>query len=151
MPYTKEQKEQIEAVTRTLLQKTAFFCGQYLDEECCSLAQQVILKMKRKRVVPFLSGNPNVWAAAIIYALGQINCLFDQASQPYVSPADITKHFGAAQSTVGQKAKVIRDMLGMEPYHPDYSTSTMLESSPFKDMVMVNGFIVPTRLLTPED
>lgn len=106
--------------------------------------------MKRKHQVPFLRGRVNTWAGAIIYALGQINFLFDRSSEPYASPDDIAGFFGVSKSTLGQKAKLIRDMFKMRYWDPEFSTPDMRESDPFKNMVMMDGLIVPVDMLPPE-
>lgn len=82
--------------------------------------------------------------------MGQINFLFDDSSEPYVAAADIPRHFWVSQSTVGQKAKAIRDMFDLYPFHPEFSTQLMRESDPTRDMVMINGFVVPVSMLPPE-
>jgi len=46
-------------------------------EDYKQLSEKLILKMKRKRNVPFMTGRLEIWAGAIIYALGRINFLFD--------------------------------------------------------------------------
>jgi len=131
MPRTKKDKEKIEAISQELIRLTGEFCDQHLDEEYKQLAEKLILKMKRKRQVPFLRGRVNTWAAATIYALGQINFLFDQSFEPYIAAGDIPKHFGVSQSTVGQKAKLIRDTFGLFYWHPEFSTQAMRDSNPF--------------------
>jgi hypothetical protein len=150
MARTDAEKAQIEASARTLIEQTGAFCDQYLDAEYKELVEKLILKMKRKRTVPFLSGRVSVWAAAVLYALGQINWLFDADSQPHVAPADIAKHFGVAQSTVSQKAKTIRDMFDMDGWNSEFATQANRRENPMADMVMVNGFVVPLKMLPPE-
>ena len=108
------------------------------------------MKMKRKRQVPFLRGRVNTWAAAIIYALGQINFLFDRSFEPHVAAGDIPKYFGVSQGTVGQKAKTIRDMFDLCYWHPEFSTQRMRDDDPHRGRVMIDGFIVPISMLAPE-
>ncbi len=147
---TQAEKDQIESIAQTLIQMTGEFCARHLDAEYERLCEQLILKMKRKRQPPFLSGRLTTWAAGVIYALGQINFLFDRDTQPYISPGQIAEHFGVSKSTVGQKAKQIRDMFDLSCWHPEFSTEDMLATSPFKNMVVIDGFIVPVELLKPE-
>ncbi|NOR78038.1 MAG: hypothetical protein GQ523_06390 [Methanophagales archaeon] len=45
------------------------------------LCEKLIRKMSRKRNVPFLSGRMEIWAVAIIHALGSINFLFDTSKE----------------------------------------------------------------------
>ena len=150
MARAKTDKERIEGVSQELIRLTGEFCDLHLDQEYKQLAKKLILRIKRKRQVPFPRGRVNTWAAAVIYALGQINFLFDRSFEPYVAAADISKHFDASQSTVGQKAKLIRDMFDLCPWHPEFSIQTMQDSDPHKGKVMIDGFIVPIRLLPPE-
>jgi len=150
MARARADKEKIEATSRQLLQLTGEFCDQHLDDDYKQLCEKVILKMKRKRQVPFLSGRVNTWAASIIYALGQINFLFDRSFEPYVSADDIANHFGLSKSTIGQKAKKIRDMFKMDYWDREFATRRMAESNPMKNMVMINDLIVPADMLSPE-
>jgi hypothetical protein len=150
MARTKAEKEKIETISQTLIQMTGEFCDQYLDEDYKQLAEKLVLKMKRKRQVPFLRGRASTWAAAIIYALGQINFLFDRSFEPYVAASEIPEYFGVSQSTVGQKAKTIRDMFDLCYWHPEFSTQHMHDSNPRKRLVMIDGLVVPVSMLPPE-
>ncbi len=150
MARTKAEKEKIEAISQRLLELTGEFCDQYLDDDYKQLCKKMILKMKRKRQIPFLSGRVNTWAASIIYALGQVNFLFDRDTKPYVSADDVANHFGVVKSTIGQKAKKIRDMFKMGYWDSEFATRSTAESNPLQNMVMVNGLIVPANMLEPE-
>ena len=133
-----------------LIEMTSGFCDEYLDEDYKQLCKKLIGKMSRKRNVPFLSGRIEIWAAAIVYAIGSINFLFDQSFEPFASGDDICNYFGTSKSTTPQKAKVIRDMFKLGYWDKEFSTSHMLQSSPFSNLVMVNGFIVNKRSLPPQ-
>jgi hypothetical protein len=89
-----------------------------------------------------------IWAAAIIYAIGQINFLFDQSFLPYNSPDEICSYFHTSKSTTSQKARIIRDMFHLGYYDEEFSTKKMQDSDPMKNMVMtIDGFIVPKDML----
>jgi hypothetical protein len=145
-----KDKTIIAEKAQRLIEMTARFCDEYLDEDYKQLCEKLIRKMSRKRNVPFLSGRIEIWAAATVYALGQINFLFDRSFKPYASADDICNYFGTTKSTTSQKAKVIRDMFKLGHWDKEFSTSHMMESSPFSNLVMVNGFIVDKRSLPPE-
>jgi hypothetical protein len=91
-----------------------------------------------------------IWAAAVVYALGSNNFLFDKSFAPYATGEDICNFFGTSKSTTAQKSKVIRDMFKMGYYDRDFSTKHMKENSPFPNLVMINGLIVDKRYLPPE-
>jgi hypothetical protein len=79
----------------------------------------------------------------VVYALGQINFLFDKSSEPNVSANDICDYFGTRQSTTSQKAKTIRDMFKMRYFDEEFSTERVQKNNPFNEFVMINGLIVP--------
>ena len=140
----------IEEKMQKLIEMTAGFCDEYLDEDYKQLCEKLIRKMSRKRNVPFLSGWIEIWAAAIVYAIGSINFLFDQSFEPYAGGDDICNYFDTSKSTTSQKAKVIRDMFKLGYWDKEFSTSHMTQSSPFSNLVMVNGLIGDKRSLPPE-
>jgi len=148
MARSQDEKEKIETISQELIRLTGEFCDKYLDDEYKQLSEKLLLKMKRKRQVPFLLGRTNTWAASVIYALGQINFLFDRDVEPHVAPDDIAEHFGVAKSTVGQKAKKIRDMFGLSYWSPEFSTQTMQDHNPFKRMQILDGLWIIRR---PDD
>jgi len=77
--YIDMTKEEIKLIEKNLIELTSEFCAQKLDEDYAQLCIKLIQKMGRKRDVPFQSGKVEIWAAAVIYALGSINFLFDKA------------------------------------------------------------------------
>ena len=144
-----KEKKIVGEKAQKLLEMTGSFCREYLDEDYKQLCEKLIGKMNRKRNVPFLSGRMEIWAAAIIYALGSVNFLFDGSFKPYATADDICNFFGTSKSTTAQKAKLIRDMFKMGYYDREFSTAHMRENSPFSNFVMMNGFIVDKRSLPP--
>ena len=140
-------KEKINTIKQELIKLTSEFCSKYLDEEYKKLSEKLILKMSRKRNVPFLSGRINVWAAGVIYSLGQVNFLFDKSFEPYVTPDDICNYFETSKSTTSQKAKIIRDMFKMDYWNSEFATEMMKKNNPLNDIVMVNGLAIPKDML----
>lgn len=143
-------KDLIEQRMQKLITMTVRFCDAYLNEDYKQLCEKLIRKMSRKRNVPFLSGKMEIWAAAIIHALGSINFLFDPNFEPYVRAAGISDYFGTSKSTVSQKAKMIRDMFKMGYWDDEFSTIHMKENNPLSDLVMVDDMIVDTMSLPPD-
>ena len=106
--------------------------------------------MGRKREVPYRRGKLEIWASAVIYAIGSINFLFDKSFEPYVTSDQICKYFGAKKSTVSNKASQIKNMFNLSYFNPEFSTDRMQASSPFSSMVMVDGLILPIKSLSIE-
>ena len=149
MARTKAQKEQIAIVSRELMALTGAFCDQHLSAECGELAAKLIRKMGRKREVPFLYGRLETWAAAIVYALCQINYLFDPKAEAHTTPNEIADYFGVGRKYVGVKAKVVRDMFRLRPWDEEFSTQELRDADPAKKVLMVDGQPVPDHPLNP--
>jgi hypothetical protein len=148
MPMT--DKATITTKTQQLLELTNAFSDAYLDDDYKRLCEKLIRKMSRKRVIPFMSGKPETWAAGVVHALGMINFLFDRSFAPYVSSADIATFFGVGQSTVQQKSKTIRDMFKMRYYDLEWMTEYMASRNPLARLIMVDGIPVDAGTLPPE-
>lgn len=135
-------KEAVRAKQSQLLALTSTYCKTHVNDEYAELCSQLIGKMARKRDIPFLSGRIDIWAAAVVYAIGSINFLFDKNTVPYVQSDSICEHFNVTKSTVSQKSKRIRDMFQMGPFASEFLTEQRRRDNPFTRMVMVNGLIV---------
>lgn len=124
------KNEAIKLKEKKLIEMTSSFCDENLDEEYKDLCVKVIQKLGRKHDVPFKRGKLEIWASGIIYALGQINFLFDKSFEPYASPDDICNYFSTKKSTVSNKARDIRDMLKMKQHDEEFLTKSIFESMP---------------------
>ena len=112
-------KQAIKTAKDELIKLTQSFCKQYLDNEYEVLSKKMIDKLSRKRQVPYLSGRREIWAGAIINAIGTINFLFDPTIKPHVTTSQIAEYFGTSTSTLGQKGKLIRDMFKLDHWNPE--------------------------------
>ena len=140
----------VEEYKQKLIEEAKKFCDKYLNQEYSQLCEKMIEKMSRKRIVPFMSGRGEIWVAAIIYAIGSVNFLFDPSFKPYVSTDDICNYFGVSKSTTAQKAKVIRDMFKMSQWNGEFFTTYMKETNPFLSNVFLDGMPIPISSLPEE-
>jgi hypothetical protein len=136
------EKHQIQEKQEKILVLIQQFCTAHLDEEYYEISERLVKKMGRKRAVPFVSGQVEIWAAAVIHAIGSVNFLFDKASKPYTSIDEINDFFGTKKTTTGGKSKIIRDLFKMTYYDKEFSTKALQASSPFNNLMMFNGLIV---------
>jgi hypothetical protein len=139
---THNDKQHLQTLQRQLTDLTAAFCKQHADAEYEGLCKKLIDKMARKRTVPFLSGRVEIWAAAIVYALGSINFLFDKSFPPYATPDTLCNYYQVSKRTVAQKAKLIRDMFKLGYFDPEFSTERMIKNNPLARLTMVDGLLV---------
>ena len=136
------EKHQIQEKQDQILALIKQFCTAHLDEEYYEISERLVKKMGRKRAVPFVSGQIDIWAAAVIHAIGSVNFLFDKSSKPYTSIEEINHFFGTKKTTTGGKSKIIRDLFKMTYYDKEFSTKALQESSPFNNLMMFNGLIL---------
>jgi len=122
-------------------------CADLLDEEYAGLARQVVAKLARKRPSPLQSGRAATWAGGVVWALGQVNFLSDPSSKPYVAHDDLADAFGLSKSTLGQKAKQIRDMLKMTWATPEFLRAERIDDNPMIWFIEVNGLPFDAREL----
>ena len=145
-----EIREKILKREKKLLKLTSSCCEKKLDDDYRQLCEKLIRKMGRKIDVPFQRGKLEIWAAAVVYALGKINFLFDKSFDPFMKAEAISEYFGTKNSTVSNKARLIQDMFDLQYFDSVFSTQKMMHGNPFLNMVVVDGFAVPLDSL-PED
>jgi hypothetical protein len=120
-------------------------CSAILDEEYADLARRAVAKLARKRPSPLSGGRRATWAAGVLYALGQVNFLFDPASEPYATAEQLSQAAGVAKSTMSGKAKHVRDLLRIGHFSPEFQRADVAERNPLVWMIEVNGFVVDAR------
>jgi hypothetical protein len=125
-------------------------CADLLDEEYAGLARQVVAKLARKRASPLQSGWAATWAGGVVWALGQVNFLSDRSTEPYVAHDDLAAAFGLSKSTLGQKAKQIRDTLKMTWATPEFLRAERIDDNPMIWFIEVNGLPFDARELPIE-
>lgn len=104
--------EKIKERQSELIDLVSGFCDDELNDEYKGLAIDLIGRMAEEEA--FKRGKLEIWASAVIYALGQVNSLFDKSEELNKTPDDICDFFDTKKSTVSQKAKAIREMFDMD-------------------------------------
>lgn len=139
--------EKLRAIYDEIVALTDQICGEHLSQEYVDLSRKMAATLARKRPSPLASGRAKTWAAAIVYALGQINFLFDKTQTPYISARDLCALFDVSQNSASAKAKQIRDTLNIDLFNHNWLRPSQLGDHPAVWMVSVNGFIVDIRRL----
>lgn len=137
--------EKTKVKQEKIIDMVSSFCDDKLDEEYKELSIKLVEKMGRKHDVPFKRGRLDIWASAVIYALGQINFLFDKHSKPYASPDMICDYFGTKKSTVSDKARIIRETLKIREFNEEFSTVIRLAYTPKMYIEPKSGLIIPVN------
>jgi hypothetical protein len=116
-----------QAVYDSVVAPTDAFCRDHLNDEYRDLAQAMTAALCRKRPKPLTSG-PG--PAGSSNAFGQLNFLSDEASQPYMTMAEVCAGFGVSQSTAFAKARVITDALHTGRINPAWMLRSLVDRSP---------------------
>ena len=140
----------MRATAERVIGLTDQVCADLLDAEYAGLARHVVAKLARKRPSPLLGGRAATWAGGVVWALGQVNFLFDPSAKPYVTHDDLADAFGLSKSTLGQKAKQIRDMLKMTWATPEFLRAERIDDNPMIWFIEVNGLPFDARELAVE-
>src|SRR5436309_1073929 len=95
------------------------FCAERLDAEYAELCRKLVAKLARKRPSPLERGDPRIWAAAALYTVGSLNFIFDREQELHMSGDELSALTGIPKSTMANKAKAIRDLLGPHRLDPE--------------------------------
>jgi hypothetical protein len=132
---------------RAIIQVADAACDEHLDAEYGRLAQRLIARLARKRPSPLARGDVRIWAAGVIYALGQVNYLFDRAQTPHLTADQLAERLGVVKTTMANKASLINRTLGIGVFEPDLTRVAVLEQHPMAWLVEVDGLVVDARAL----
>ena len=142
----KSMKSKFDEVTAL----TDPFCRERLNEEYRQLVREAAAALCRKRPSPLMRGRTDIWACAIVLAVGSPNFLHDRSQDPYMSSADVCSTFGVKQTTGTNKAALVRGTLGIRPLEVDWCLPSRLESHPLAWLIEVNGLLVDARYMPRE-
>jgi hypothetical protein len=125
-------------------------CHEHLDDEYGRIARQLVARLARKRPSPLARGDAGIWAAGVVYAIGQINFLFDPTQTPHLTAKQLAERLGVVQTTVANKAGLIKRTLDIGIFEPDLTREAMLVQHPMAWIVEVDGLLIDARTLPPE-
>jgi len=135
---------------QAIMEVTDAACREHLDEEYGRISRRLVARLARKRPSPLARGDVRIWAAGVIYAVGQINFLFDRTQTPHLTAKELAERLGVVQTTMANKAGLINRTLAIKVFEPDLTRVAMLEQHPMAWIVEVDGFLVDARML-PDD
>jgi hypothetical protein len=151
---SKKQSESVPASVEpaysAIVNLTDAVCEKHLNSEYAALARRLAATLARKRPSPILRGKPEIWACAILYALGTVNFLFDKSQTPHMRADELCAVFGVSQSSGANKAKLIRDMLNMYQLDPNWCLPSRVDENPLIWILQVNGMMVDIRHMPRE-
>lgn len=125
-------------------------CLAHLDEEYADLCRRMVGKLARKRPAPLFRGDLRIWGSGVVYAVGQVNFLFDSQQPLHLTADELGRLMGVKKTTMANKAKLIRDLLEVSHFDPEFSRREIIESNPLVWMLEVDGLPVDARWLPLE-
>ena len=149
-PHSESVPKAMQTTYASVVKLTDAFCKQYLNDEYAALCRSLAAALARKRPSPLARGQLEIWACAIVYALGTVNFLFDRSQTPYLSAEELCSLFGIKNSSGANKARQIRDMLHMSQFDATWFLPSRMEESSLAWLIEFNGFIVDARSLPRE-
>ena len=107
---------------------------------CDAAAASDLLNVHRGRI--------EIWAAAIVYAIAQLNFLFSPETPHHLTPGELCNWFGVKKGTISSKAASIRKNLDL--FFDDERFCAPHITSMFRFFEDENGFVFPVASLEPE-
>ena len=126
------------------------YCEKYLSEAHKAICLRLLEKLCRKRPSPLLKGRRNTWAAGIVYAIAANNFIFDKTMPIHLTAEELSRPFGIAPSTAGNKAAEIRRLAQMEPWDTEWILPELIEKNRAVWRISVDGFLLDARWLPLE-
>ncbi len=130
--------DQVVAVTDAV-------CLEHLDIEYADLCRAVVGKLGRKRPSPLLRGDLRIWASGVVYAVGQLNFVFDPAQTPHATADQLSGWLGVKKTTMANKARSIRSTLKLSHADSEFIRRDLVDASPLTWLLEVNGMLVDIR------
>ena len=142
----RKMRDKYDAIT----ERTDEVCDEHLTDGYADLAREMTAALSRKRPSPLDSGQTASWATGVLYALGQVNFLFDEDDEPHMAATELCDVVGVSQSTGSRYARKIRDALDLKPFDPDWTLPSKVDENPMAWMIQVNGMLVDARNMPKE-
>jgi tetratricopeptide (TPR) repeat protein len=120
------------------------FCKKHLNDEYNDLCTKLVKAMAQRDDISFAKGKLEIWAAAVVCAIGSYNFLYDKTFKPYMQQKDILKAFGVSTGSVSTKVSELREAFDLQfPFGDDtFLTQRMIDENPLNKMgISPEGFI----------
>lgn len=103
-------------------------------------------KLGRKRPSPLTRCDLGMRAAGVVYAVGQLNFVFDPEQTPLATADQLSGWLGVKKHTMANKARLIRDTLALSHFDGEFMRRDLIEASPLTWLLEVDGLLVDVRL-----
>lgn len=112
-----------------LIEMVSKFSDLKLDSEHKMLCVNLVERIDESEKISFNRGKLEIWASGIVYAIAQLNFLFDESFEPCITVDDICDYFKTNKSSSYNKAYDIRKKLDLKLKDKDLSSKMILSSN----------------------
>ncbi len=130
---------------RDLSDWTDIFCVECLNIDYAKISRKMIKAVCELNPSPVAKGWARTWGAAIVYALGELNGLFDPDSTPHMEPDRLCELAGVSANTTPNRARKLIKALDAAPGDPRFALPEVLEHSARAWTILVDGVPVDAR------
>ena len=116
-----------------ILAITDHFCDEHFDAEYKRLCRDLAAVLCVEGF-PLTSGKAAGWAAGIVYSVGWVNFIGDPSQPHHLRAEDMAPAIGVSEATLMNRAREVREGLGLVRMDPRWSTKAMLEQNPLLRM-----------------
>ena len=114
------------------------FTEAHLDEEYKQLCREMAAVLCREGY-PITSGKAAGWAAGVVYSIAWVNFLGDPSQPHHMKAEGIAQAVGVSPATLMNRARLIREGLGLRRMDLRWCTKEMFGHNPLAWMVSVDG------------
>lgn len=126
---------------------TDALCFEHLDAVYADLCRRLVGKLARKRPSPLIRGDLKIWAAGVLYCLGQVNFIFDPSQSPHATADELSAWLGVKKTTMANKARLIRESAGVSDFNAEFLRPEVVESVGLAWLIQVDGIVMDARHL----
>jgi hypothetical protein len=116
-----------------ILKVTDRFCDDHLDAEYKGLCRDMAAVLCMEGF-PLTGGKAAGWAAGVVYSVGWVNFIGDPSQPHHMKSEAMAPALGVSPATLMNRARDIREGLGLRRMDPRWSTKAMLERNPLLRM-----------------
>ena len=102
------------------------FSDEHLNDEFKALNLKLLNALVNCDEINLKRGKPENWACGIVYAIGQLNFLFERSFPPYVHQDFLCAYFDATKQTTWNKSRDIRRLLKLKLNDKKYTSKFIL-------------------------
>jgi hypothetical protein len=117
------------------------YLGRRLDGRLVDLMVHLCRRLAEGDEFSLNRGKPEIWAAAIIHVVADLNFLFDPDSDIHLSKTELCDALGVKATTVTNKARQIRAMCDIQFVDPRFTLPELVEMFSFEQTP--EGLLIP--------